>query len=119
MNNTASKVGHTQAKAQHTPGPWYYDNQDYVREISTDYCIARIFDDNAHPMPEYVENLPKQANARLIAAAPELLGALEAIVEQCSLELKEHIFYAADGCKVNVNSFKVAARAAIKRARGE
>lgn len=62
---------------QHTPAPWYYDNADYVREVATDYCIARVFDDNAHPHPEHVESLPIRANARLIAAAPELLELLK------------------------------------------
>lgn len=69
--------------AQHTPGPWTYDKgDDYVRENATGYCLARVFEDSEHPDPKYTEQLPQEANARLIAAAPELLEALKRAVTE-------------------------------------
>jgi N-acetylglucosamine-6-phosphate deacetylase len=62
------------AKAQHTPGPWMYkataghhDFAIYPEATGRDLALVRDFD---------------EANARLIAAAPELLGALRAVVEE-------------------------------------
>lgn len=61
-------------KLKHTPGPWIYDpdNDRYplvVRDNDT-RIIAHIEDNRAFPLPEC------EANAKLIAAAPELLEAL-------------------------------------------
>lgn len=62
-----------------TPGPWSYDGVLYIRGpngemvadfVEDDECsLARIRGTGA--------NLPQEANAHLIAAAPELLEALE------------------------------------------
>lgn len=72
-------------KAKHTPGPWQIlpeeADKDYIRIRGTvlggSYKVANV------PTPTY-EGVPPmeveetRANARLIAAAPELLAALEA-----------------------------------------
>lgn len=72
------------SKAQHTPGPWIIEytaaslstlKRDFIITHSDENLrshICRIFD--ASLCPEHGES---QANARLIAAAPELLEALE------------------------------------------
>jgi DNA-binding ferritin-like protein len=62
---------------KHTPGPWHYDGDafiyghDYGEESQT--LIAEVFDD------------PDGANARLIAATPELLEAAEELVATAEL----------------------------------
>ena len=55
-------------KTTHTPGPWaHYDGIIYIEKVGT---VAEISDDLT----------AKEANARLIAAAPDLLNAcLEAM----------------------------------------
>lgn len=62
---------------KHTPGPWsFYDDSNdgktnRIEIVAIGKTVARIY----HSVPE--EDLP---NARLIAAAPELLEALIAVV---------------------------------------
>ena len=62
--------------AEHTPGPWVvYDDSNNgktnrIEIAALGKTVARIY----HSVPE--EDLP---NARLIAAAPDLLEALEAV----------------------------------------
>ena len=64
-------------KMKHTPGPWEYgEERGCCREIHADngpelYAIAQT----RHGDPEICE-----ANARLIAAAPDLLDELETLV---------------------------------------
>jgi hypothetical protein len=67
--------------ARHTPGPWFVDPE----------CNGNISAEHNHQLaivtaryvgerPDYAE---AKANARLIAAAPELLDALRDAVKQC------------------------------------
>lgn len=59
---------------KHTPGPWDADEEDFsIYQIETSDQIAEVF---SHHPPEELE-----ANARLIAAAPELLEALIELTE--------------------------------------
>lgn len=71
---------------KHTPGPWFVTGQ------RTKYVEARI----AGGMIQEVASIgptdadsgygPQQeANARLISAAPDLLGSLQAILDNCDL----------------------------------
>ena len=55
------------APRQHTPGPWYLNSRGWVVQ-STGDIVTRL---------ECSNN--KEADARLIAAAPELIDALERI----------------------------------------
>ena len=85
--------------AKHTPGPWslYDDSNDgktnRIEIVAIGKTIAHIY----HSVKE--EDLP---NARMIAAAPELLAALERIAE---------LSYDSEATRV--------AREAIAKARGE
>ena len=60
---------------QHTPGPWFVDDTGYrapgngLCVMAWPECIAVVGANNPH--------LPQDANARLIAAAPDLLEALQ------------------------------------------
>lgn len=68
-------------KAQHTPGPWMPSWRDYGGVIDKDgYVVAQAA---TFRNKEVIE-----ANARLIAAAPDLLEALQDCVSVMSIELK-------------------------------
>lgn len=56
-------------KTQHTPGPWTVDDNGFIY----DYAGNTIAD----PHCSDIDLDEREANARLIAAAPELLNALE------------------------------------------
>lgn len=67
---------------KHTPGPWMVMDGTYsfgtelgVCEVETEYFVAGIVAD----IPELKEQA--EANARLIAAAPEMLDALKLVAE--------------------------------------
>jgi len=88
---------------QHTPGPW---TTDVVR--STNYTLRIIkagTDWIAHVHTQSTESdIPRDvSNARLIAAAPELLEALEGYISDCT----------NDECERCIKS-----RAAIAKVRG-
>ena len=53
----------------HTPGPWHLGYNKHDASIHNGVTIASVCDDATH----------WKANARLIAAAPDLLAALELI----------------------------------------
>lgn len=92
---------------KHTPGPWtvYDDSNDgktnRIEIAALGKTVARIY----HSVP--AEDLP---NARLIAAAPELLEALEFIANRQNLMFAE--------CSDAEEIIEVA-RAAIAKATGE
>lgn len=56
----------------HTPGPWHTDSLDQVRS-ARGIVIARLERRERH---EYMDFQEQAANARLCAAAPELLATL-------------------------------------------
>lgn len=78
----------------HTPGPWQYKNDGRSRDFmnkpgwnpsNPDHCGFRVYD--ATTLVASVNegvNIPREecaANARLIAAAPELLEALKGLLD--------------------------------------
>lgn len=65
-------------QATHTPGPWIAEFSDYGDEIWFGGYGAGMW--TVDPPGAYLDGL-SAANARLIAAAPELLAALEALME--------------------------------------
>lgn len=98
----------TQTKGQHTPGPWE--------------CVGGEFSDEPEMagLVSYFVKLPggpliSKANADVIAAAPDLLAALEACKARLEfINSDEAAHYSPD------DSFWVEmARAAIAKARGE
>lgn len=98
---------------QHTPGPWDWRRGRLMHGDSVD--------DAGYPMPEIALESnygTSEANARLIAAAPDLLAALEQIVailsdDRCQVCKAWPGGDCAHDCEVGI------ARAAIAKARGE
>lgn len=58
---------------QHTPGPWRIGDRDPYVEV---WGPMRM---NSNPILASMESEPREANARLMAAAPEMLAALKAV----------------------------------------
>ena len=79
------------ADAKHTPGPWTYsthsDGWSYTIHIAQadDAAYTPDWSDVAYFTPCRGERQQiQEANARLIAAAPELLEALQAVMAKCA-----------------------------------
>lgn len=91
---------------EHTKGPWKVDTKGRFWSIESTQCeICAMPDmDGREATPN------EQANARLIAAAPELLAALEHIVSE--------IAGGGDMSAATVEHLGSIARAAITRATG-
>lgn len=104
--------------SKHTPGPWlvkpaveFADSAAIVNDRN--YCIARL---------NRSQLLPELANARLIAAAPDLLAALDGLTRHS--ENINRAFYVEGTAKAmrpamqGQKELLQAARAAIARANG-
>ena len=89
----------------HSPGPWRFDEKECDIYRESDSTTIAVFSAEALPY------LPRAADARLMAAAPELLEALELMLSQygCSC--------GTSGC--NKCTDIDIAREAIRKARGE
>ena len=87
--------------SNHTPGPWKWICGD-TKLISEDKTIIST---------EYPFGDPTEADAHLIAAAPDLLEALENLILDCD-------FWITMGVNMNCN-FVDQAKAAIAKAKGE
>ena len=92
----------------HTPGPWKFDaGSGYVE--SREGGLVAIPRSGGDPVKDY--ETTQNANARLIAAAPEMLDALEAV--QCECTILERI----SGHKTNCYMPQV--QRALVKARGD
>jgi hypothetical protein len=89
----------------HTPGPWSYapilSHGEY--EICHDGCHAIAFVYAGDGLDE-IRTFPAESNAKLIAAAPDMLRALDAVIRDFGFRSEGAIKLAAD---------------AISKARGE
>ena len=64
--------------SQHTPGPWKISDGSDICIVTTDVLIAAVTSDEDYPQNRETMT----ANARLIAAAPEMLELLERYVKR-------------------------------------
>lgn len=74
--------------AQHTPGPWHYEltveeTSFQVYALESDWIVEVEIDD-------FRTDEIAEANARLIAAAPELLAALRRVHDMALIRGGEH-----------------------------
>ena len=96
---------------QHTPGPWERDGEYVQQAGQTEVGICSVLNMDEGGNKGWYHGPVTQANARLIAAAPELLEALEPFVKRsCSDETITLVLKTADVAR---------ARAAIAKAKGE
>lgn len=108
----------TRTESKHTPGPWIEDHFQYAGEHQRD-IYAELSDGSRVQVAAVAEMLgfrphwEAEANANLMAAAPDLLEALEKVAG--------HFLMLATGnmpAESYADDFN-AAQAAIARARGE
>jgi len=100
-----------QRGATHTPGDWIAcpGNKDGKRHIR----IETRGEENGLEPVATLTGPDREANAALIAAAPDLLAALEALFEHCAMVHKHW----GDGCnRDQAAAAEKAARAAIAKA---
>ena len=94
--------------AKHTPGPWTVPANGHVIAPKP-YSVVIAF------MPESSDSIQGMdvidANARLIAAAPDLLQALQGLVSSCELNLDE--------LEPDTHAMLDCARAALAKATGK
>lgn len=115
----------------HTPGPWFYDSVDTpfvlcdgVCEGGDDSGVRTVFTTDGqetiavlYPIEKDEVRYYQDANARLIAAAPELYGATYALLEQLRSLCRRGIiseFELAEGLGGDIDT----AQAAITKAKG-
>jgi len=104
---------------KHTPKPWYVHLGNKTLQI-TDHApgktsCGRVGIAQVEWLGEGGRHV-QAANARLIVAAPEMLEALEGILEHCSLT---HNRWGEDCNRDEANAAIAAARAAIDKATGQ
>jgi hypothetical protein len=105
-------------ETKHTPGPWHYQFNGFAITIGDestrhnylehDYTVAKIGGNS----------MQDEANARLIAAAPDLLEACEEALGQLKDFFDATIPFDDDGSRPR-NRIEVVLRAAIAKARGK
>ena len=95
----------------HTPGPWLYDTEDgFIYDCDGRYTVA-----SPHATKE-LDLDERDANARLIAAAPELLRALVALEDATECDTPDHLLHDKNGALYPAMR---QAQEAIRKAKGE
>ena len=106
------------AKEAHTPGPWYYPGRTISTPKAKTGSVGTVHQNIGVATPiahvAHAEGCA-EANARLIAAAPELLNALEGYMSAFGQALDAHFIQFGP----QQDEAHIAARAAIAKARGE
>lgn len=102
----------------HTPGPWRTGTENWFNILADlsdgPRLVAAVYCPNPMPvMPDEPTRLMWQANARLIAAAPDVLHALERLLGEFS-RLAEQMHG-----KHGEEEAEAQAKAAIAKAKGE
>lgn len=94
-------------QSKHTPAPWY------INQFKGKYYRVSPNEFGCNNKDDYVAHqINNESNAYLIAAAPELLEALEGMMKIKGTWLK-----GMDGCEIS--KYPEMAKKAIKKARGE
>lgn len=99
---------------KHTPGPWQLKQVTNSRGKVTRY---RIYSGHDYGQHTDVAREPQEADARLIAAGPDLLEALEELVEQAQIAGDALSRMGAGATRLGLAQTK--AKRAIAKARGD
>jgi len=94
--------------AKHTPGPWHFE-------------AGRIWQRGDNPQPiayadTYPDEIEREANARLIAAAPELLAALDVAARRITELCRAVCVLSGNPKKARAEDYALEIRAAIRKA---
>jgi hypothetical protein len=100
------------ARAEHTPGPWRLRG-GAVRSEANGWEVCRPYETDA---PTGLREC--SANARLIAAAPDLLAALRPLAVWAENERRMHLSHDEENEAAYMGALADAARAAIEKATG-
>lgn len=99
--------------SKHTPGPWRPERDAEELRVygQRDCLIACVGNAYSHPADD-------EANAHVIAAAPDLLEALKGLVADTEEYVRINNLYTEEGGPAIHNHWMVIARAAIAKATG-
>ena len=98
------------SESKHTPGPWMATMANMITTANAHMELATVW---ANPSRVHVPEEEAEANARLMAAAPDLLGSIVSLVDI----LDDYINARGD---IDLDSLTLQpARAAIAKAKGE
>jgi hypothetical protein len=106
-------------QAKHTPGPWRWTNEFRTRDNSiTESLIGH--EGYGIMSCDGLPNSPKRANARLIAASPQMLKALRriALEAEAVASILEEVGESVTGCKKRAQWIADWSREAIAKAEG-
>lgn len=105
--------------ASHTPGPWFQllDNTPGQRQRHIVRSAAGLVE-VARASEIYMDRAEREANARLIAAAPDMLAALKQAAEALDATILPLRNDGADGAASDAEVARDAARALIAKAKG-
>jgi len=101
--------------SKHTEGPWSYEVRPNHAGPAPRYVITSETTDRIAVISERGGAASPEANARLIASAPDLLEALELCADWLSTEFETDI----EGDNFHSREILDPARAAIAKAKGE
>lgn len=101
-----------------SPAPWHAGNYDDIEETNEVYCPSELRKGGKKTVCSTNSNLKNAvADARLIAAAPELYECLREAVDEYMEVCEFHHFYECDDCGVGCPAKEW--RAVLAKAAGE
>src|SRR5262249_30208233 len=103
----------SKSRPKHTPGPWYVEAE--IGDEAVTYNMIVEYDEEEGETDETIDRAEVRATCYLIAAAPEMLTALEIVLQSLINELLDQD-YTEEQIEAQLD-IKVA-RAAIATARG-
>lgn len=101
---------------KHTLGPWQVLAGGYDTMICAETEDGQVELATVHSSAEYQDRLPCEANAALIAAAPQLLEALQKICGEAWWSEEDHMGGPPGDCPQRLNRILFAAREALAAA---
>lgn len=89
--------------SKHTKGPWIVDDRDIVDDEGYTIAVAKRVTDHFSDNLDEVDSIATEANARLIAAAPEMLEQLKYCTEVLKNWMPEKAKTLTEECERLIN----------------